>query len=171
MYTRETDENSKCSSPERVKTEHFDTDAVQRRVHFEQNDDSSKEKNVDHGSKRTVHEDAVRKNEETYLTELPQATESNSPEEQQQTQRLSNSRQDNQKSHKEDRRPISELPKDKNLQGNQVYSDDVNSVTSHVPSSDNRSESHDTKQMSSNFEDQHSKSPRYKNSKLMKLPN
>ncbi|CAB3985172.1 Hypothetical predicted protein, partial [Paramuricea clavata] len=162
MYTRETDGNSKCSSPERVKTEHFDTDAVQRRVHFEQNGDSSKENNVDHGSKRTVHEDTVRKNEETYLTELPQATESNSPEEKQQTQRLSNSRQDNQKSHKEDRRPISELPKDQNLQGNQVCSDDVNGVTSRVPSSDNRSESHDTKQMSSNFEDQHSKSPRNK---------
>ncbi len=162
MYTGEADENSRYSSPERDKTENFDTDNIQRHVHFKQNDDSAKEENVDHGPKRTVHENAVRKVEETYLTELPQTTKPKSSEDKQHAKRLSNSsRENNQKSHNEGRRISSELPtKDQILQDNQLYPNAMNGVTSDVPSSDNKSDNRDTKQITSSIEEQHSKSPR-----------
>ena len=171
MYTREMDENSKSSSPERLKTDTLDRDAIQRRVHFGQNNDSTKKDNVDHSLKENVHENAIKTNEETYLTEIPPATKSNLSEEiehdaqdfsnsGQGDQTLSYNRVDNEKSYRDGRRLSTGLAKEQDVHDSQVYPDDVNDVTSHALSADNTNYNHDTKQMSSSFEDKHSKSPR-----------
>ena len=172
MYTREMDENSRSSSPERIKTENLDRDAIQRRVRFEQNNDGVNNENVDR-LKQNIHENTIRTNEETYLTDVPPATRSTISEKLKHAQVSSNSgqddqtlsqnshRPDNQKSQKEGRRlSSSKSAQEQNLQDDQVYPDDVNGETSYVHSTNNRNDNHDTQQMSSCFEDKHSKTPR-----------
>ena len=196
-YTREEDE--RCSSVERDKTENYDTDTVQRRVHFEQTEISAK--GGAHDSMKNDPQNTVRKVEETYLTEIPPSgtgippsgtkippsgteippsgtkippsgtkippsetkippsgTKTRTSEEQQQSRRLSNSRQENQKSQNHDLRLSSEF--DKNFQDNQDYPDMANDVTPRVPLNDKRNDKLDTKQITSSFDEQHLKSPR-----------
>ena len=144
-YRREEDES--CSSEEKDKTVNFDTDLTQRHVRFKQNENSAKD--GEHDSKKNVDENTVRTVEETHLTEIPQATKTS--EEQQHVKRLSNSSQENQKSQNKGHR----------LQDNQENSDIVNNVSYHqLPSSNKRSDKHDTKLMTSSFDEQHPKSPR-----------
>lgn len=167
MYTREMDENSRSSSPERIKTENLDGDAIQRRVRFEQNNDGVNHENVDR-LKQNIHENTVRTNEETYLTDVLPATQSTISEKLKHAQVSSNSgqddqtlsqnshRPDNQKSQKEGRRlSSSKSGQEQNLQDDQVHGE-----TTYVHSTDNRNDNHDTQQMSSSFEDKHSKTPR-----------
>ena len=169
MYTREMDENSRSSSPERIKTENLDRDAIQRRVRFEHNNDGLSHENVD-CLEQNIHENTIRTNEGKYLTDVPPATRSTIPEklkhaqdslnsgQEDQTLSQNSHRPDNQKSQKEGRRlSSSKSGQEQNLQNDQVYPDDVNGETSYVHSTDNRNDNHDTQQMSSSSEDKHSK--------------
>lgn len=157
-YSKETDENSGFS-PTRFNNEHFDTDAMQRHVHFEQSTSGNIGKNnpnqdLKEKIERNIPGDIDRRIEQTHSTELPRETKSHPPNEPQPKLSLSGSRQDNQNLYSESRRISFELPKDDDSQGNEVKIDNVNDVITR----NNGRDSHDAKQMSSSFDDkQHAK--------------
>lgn len=153
-------ENSSCYLPERGTEQLDQTDALERRVHFQQSDESKNEI-ADH-SERTISGNVVEKVEGMYLTELPPATKTKSwtSEEQQHSRRLSDSAQDNQKSRSANQQMSSELPMDQNVQHKQPNPDEVNGIKSHVNMKENQEESRNTTQVSSSFETQHVESPR-----------
>ncbi|XP_028413468.1 spermatogenesis-associated protein 1-like isoform X2 [Dendronephthya gigantea] len=152
-YTKEKDENSRFSPPGRFNNEHFDTDAMQRHVHFEHStSDNVGKDNLHQDLKRNPPDDIVidRRIKQTHSTELPQDTKPHmSDEPQHKLSSMSNSRQDNQNLYSENRRISFELPNDNGSQGNQDEIDHVNGVITR----NNGRNSHDDKQIPSSLDD------------------
>lgn len=155
MNTRETDDNSRSSSVENVvsSAECFDTDAIPRHVHFEQNYGG---KNEDNGSsKRTSHANSVEKTEEVCLTQALQQSAKPSQEHE-----STHGRQNMQNSHNEEKKISSvNLLTNLNLQDKLGEQGQHNGFSSgHVALKENRF-GNSEQSVKSSFEDQHLNSP------------